>query len=311
MLASIWDDVKREFNYGNILTRIILVNIIFFVFINAVKIILFISSGVPSAGSETFLNFLHFFCIGKDWWHNFTHPWVIFTTMFLHEGFMHILWNMILFFWFGFVVRDLLGKHHILPIYLLSGLFGGLAYFLSANLTGLFIGQYALGASAAVMGLVLAAGTTAPEYELNLVLLGRVKLKYIVVLVIFLDLIGISGGINTGGHLAHLGGAFMGWLYIRQLNHGTDWSEPVNKILAVFTNYFRDIAKSLDGKKKGPKVVYKNPMAAKGGIAPSDTKRRDPDFQEKIDFILDKIKKSGYESLSEEEKETLFKASKK
>ncbi|MFK8101914.1 MAG: rhomboid family intramembrane serine protease [Saprospiraceae bacterium] len=309
MLASIWDDVKREFSSGNILTRIILVNIIFFVFINLMKIIL---AGFYGPGSSQFSDFLHFFCIGKDWWHNLTHPWVLVTTMFLHEGFMHILWNMILFYWLSFIVRDLLGKHHILPIYLLSGLFGSLVYFLSANLTTLPMGQYALGASAAVMGLVLAAGTTAPEYELNLILLGRVKMKYIVVLIIFLDLIGLSGGVNTGGHLAHLGGAFMGWLYIRQLNQGSDLSEPVNKFLHFFANYFSDIKESLSGKSKGPKMVYKNPVTAKAGKGSARTDSgRDRNFQDRVDSILEKIKKSGYESLSEEEKETLFKASKK
>ena len=136
MFTSIWEDIKQQFSYGNTLTRIILVNIAVFVVVTIVRLIL-----MPVENGFNYYDFLHFFTISSDIWHNLTHPWVLITHMFLHEQIFHILWNMLLLYWFGRIVGDLLGDHRVLPIYLLAGLAGGLTYFATAQVfTGLSFG---------------------------------------------------------------------------------------------------------------------------------------------------------------------------
>lgn len=318
MFQSIWDDLKREFGYGNMVTRIIIINVAVFVVIHLVNFGLFLYyGGAPEKSYPVFQKFVHFFCMSSDWKYLLTHPWGLFTSMFLHEGFWHILWNMLFLYWFGRIVGDFIGNQRVLPIYLLGGLAGAVIFFFSANLLNYGEnGVFALGASAGVMAIVVAAGAISPDYVMRLLLLGDVKLKYIVGVLVLLDVIGIGNNINTGGHFAHLGGAFFGWLFIYQLRNGADWARPVNGILDGIARFFRRLF-SGELHRPGPKVAYRNPSRervqrereSRRGNAASDRAYRS--HQEQLDAILDKIKESGYESLSEEEKEFLFNASKK
>ncbi|NRA51825.1 MAG: rhomboid family intramembrane serine protease [Phaeodactylibacter sp.] len=314
MLQSIWDDAKRELSRGNMITQLIIINIAVFVIINLVRLFLFLGNG--GAVPELYNTILHFFCMSSDWKFFLTHPWGMFTSMFLHEGFWHLLWNMLFLYWFGRIVGDFIGDQRILPLYLLGGLTGAVVFFISANLLPYGIGgRFALGASAGVMAIVVAAGTISPDYTMRLLLLGDVKLKYIVAVLVFLDLILIPSGGNTGGHFAHLGGAFFGWFFVAQLRNGNDLSEPVNNILDKIRDFYNRMT---TGKSNGrrPKVVYRNPNRKRStqrrGNAASDTNNGSSNaHQEKLDAILDKIKDSGYDSLSKEEKEFLFNASKR
>lgn len=314
MFQSIWEDVKREFGYGNMVTRIIIINVAVFVLINLVKLILYISNGgVPSPAFE---NILNFFCMSADWRFVLTHPWVPFTSMFLHEGFWHILWNMLFLYWFGRIVGDFIGNQRILPIYLLSGLMGALFYFVSENILASGNPQsFALGASGAVMGIVVASAVISPDYIMRLLFLGDVKLKYIVMVLVFLDLISIANDINTGGHFAHLGGVAMGWIFVRQLRDGNDLAMPINNFFKKVSNLFKGVTESSEPR-RGPRMAYKNPNKSKRSTARRSKGESITDddalsHQEQVDAILDKIKQHGYESLSEEEKEFLFNASKK
>ena len=312
MLDSIWQDVKREFGSGNMITRLIIINIAVFVLVNLIKIFVGGASGFQEAADISPV--LKFLALSSDGWYNLTHPWVIFTSMFLHEGFWHILWNMLFLYWFGRIVGDLIGDHHILPLYLLGGLVGGLAFFLTANL--LPYGEYtrfALGASGAVMAIVVASAVTAPDYNLHLLFVGSVRLKYVVAILVFLDLIGLANMVNTGGHFAHIGGALFGWFYIVRLRAGQDFSIPVNNFMNALSNYFKSFGgKSKSSASKGKhKVVYKKMSFRRGGRAHSITDTEDLSHQEKLDAILDKINKTGYDSLTEEEKDFLYNASKK
>lgn len=313
MFTSIWDDIKQQFSYGNALTRIILVNIGVFVAMTLLHLIL-----VPTMGEQAYNNVLHFFSISADWKHNLTHPWVFITHMFLHEGFFHILWNMVLLYWFGRIVGDLLGDKRVLPIYLICGLAGGLTYFGMANVQDTWaFGGYALGASAAFMGIIAVAGMTAPDYIISMLFLGNVRLKYIVMFFVFLDVFAISWNQpNTGGSFGHLGGAVMGFILATQLQRGNDLTAPVIRWIDSITQFFDSL---FTNERPKPRMAYKNPKMkqrakaggrgrAKGGPA-SDS--HDLSHQEKLDAILDKIKQSGYDSLSKEEKEFLFNASKK
>lgn len=308
MFSSIWDDIKQQFSYGNTLTRIILVNVGAFVVLTLLHLIL-----APTAGKDVYNSIREFFCISADWKHNLTHPWVLITHMFLHEDFWHILWNMILLYWFGRIVGDLLGDKRILPIYLICGFAGGLTYFAWAVAVGHT--GYALGASAAFMGIIAVAGMTAPDYIISLLFLGNVRLKYIVIFFVFLDIFAISWSQpNTGGHFGHLGGAVMGFILATQLQRGNDLTAPVAGWIESVSNFFQNI---FSNDRPKPRMAYKNPKvkqkaragrAAKGSHA-SDS--NDLSHQEKLDAILDKIKQSGYDSLSKKEKEFLFNASKK
>lgn len=310
MFRSIWDDVKREYSYGNMVTRIIILNLAFFVIVKLLWVVLMISNAWVEP--EIYRTISRFFMISSDWMHNLTHPWVIITHMFFHEGVFHILWNMLFLYWFGRIVGDLLGNHRILPLYLLGGLVGGLIYLVTAKLLSPHT-SFALGASGAVMAIVVAAGTTSPDYIMRLILLGDIKLKYIVGALVFFDVVGMGSNINTGGHIAHLGGAFFGWLFVRQLREGNDLSIPVNNLMSRLQRFFKGLLTGVPQSRKGPKVVYRNPnrkkMTNNKGNASSDL--HDLSHQEQLDRILEKIKKSGYENLTEEEKEFLFNASKK
>ncbi|MEM1321356.1 MAG: rhomboid family intramembrane serine protease [Bacteroidota bacterium] len=311
MVTSIWEDLKREFSHGSILTRLIIINASVFVIINLVKIFMSIG-GIR----DNYIYFRRFFCISSDLWHDLTHPWVFLTHMFLHDGFWHILWNMLFLYWFGRIVSDLIGDRKILGIYILGGLAGVLAFLFATIVLQYPSGGpfYALGASGAVMAIVVASGTLSPDYSMRLLFIGDVKLKYIVMVLVFLDLIAIADDVNTGGHFAHLGGAFFGWIFITRLRQGHDYSTPVNNFFDRANDFFRNLfAKKSSKKRRRPRVVYRNTKIKNGGkgqaYAVSD--EEDLSHQEQLDAILDKIKKTGYDSLSSEEKEFLFNASKK
>ncbi len=312
MFGSILDDIKREFNFGNMITRIIIVNVAVFVLINIIKIVLYAGNG--GAVPEFYNTIVHFFCMSSDWWHVLTHPWVIFTSIFMHEHILHILFNMLFLYWFGAIVGDFIGNHRILPIYLLGGLAGGLVFFISAAFLPNVSAGFALGASAGVMAIVVAAGTLSPDYEMNLLLIGPVKLKYIVAVLVFIDLMGATGYSNSGGAFAHLGGALFGYAYVKSLRNGSDWTDPVNKILNRISLFWENLNKRIQGKPRKPRVVYKNVARTTGGRHQKPNHASDDDYmghQEQLDAILEKIKDSGYDSLSKDEKKFLNDASQK
>lgn len=318
MFTSIWEDIKREYNYGNMVSRIILVNIGFFLLINVAWIILRITNGWVTP--PLYHNIVHFFSLSSSPWYNLTHIWVPFTSMFLHERFFHIFFNMLMLYYFGRIVGDFIGNHRVLPLYLLSGLAGALMFFVTINLLpyGGDGQHFALGASAAVMGIVLAAGVLSPDYIFYLPLLGPVKIKYIIAVFLLVDIFGMAGNINTGGHFAHLGGALFGWIFVAQLRRGTDLSVFVNRIIYSITLLFSPKEKQhhQQQQRKGHHMAYKSKDKKKGTARKQ--KRSKPNqssdsmsHQEQVDSILDKIKEKGYDSLTPEEKEFLFNASKK
>ncbi len=310
MLQSIWEDVKREFSYGNMITRIILANLGVFIFFVLVRVFL---------PPEVSGGFIKYFMVSSDWKELLFRPWTLLTSMFLHLGVFHILFNMLILYWFGRIVGDFIGNQRVLPIYLLGGLVGALVFFISANLLpyGADGTHYALGASAGVMAIVASAGIIAPDYIMRLLIIGDVKLKFIVLALIVLDLLAIANNNNAGGSFAHLGGVALGFFLTRQLQDGNDWTRPVNNFLDSIFDFFQNLF-SGNRPPKGPRPVYKNPRpkatkaarSGRGQAAPPDAGRSD-DHQNRLDTILDKIKDSGYDSLSEEEKEFLFNASKK
>ena len=324
MFRSIWEDIKREFSYGIMVTRLVIINVMVFIAVNLVWVVLQIGNGYKT--SPFYTEFLSFFAMSSYWLDVLIHPWALITSMFLHEGFFHILFNMLLLYWFGRIIGDLLGDHRVLPLYLLAGLAGNVVYFITANLILNYgSGSIAYGASGAVMGVVIAAAVLAPEMEMRLLLLGNVKLKYIAAGLLLIDIIGICGMNNTGGHFAHLGGAAFGWFFIRRLQSGDDLSAPVNNFLHKIREFFRGLGQDRGQKKgRGPRVAYRNPNNKAQANKPPQNRfgrrksnrtkgKGSPELshEERVDAILEKIKESGDENLTEEEKKFLFNASKK
>ncbi len=210
---------------------------------------------------------------------------------------------------FGSIVSDLIGDRRVLPLYLMGGLAGAVFYILSAQIGILQLSSYALGASAAVMAMGGAALILAPDYRIHLLLLGAVKVKYIVLVLLLLDLTAIAGQYDSGGAIAHLAGFICGCIFVFQLRDGRDWAETINRFFSKLGNLFNTTKNSRKkASRKKPGQMRATFVGAKGNNV-SDTKSGS--FQEKLDAILDKIKQTGYESLTQEEKDFLYEASQK
>jgi len=219
-------------------------------------------------------------------------PWTAFTYMFTQREFFHLLFNMLWLFWLGKIFLDFLNKRQFIFTYLLGGLAGGITFLLLYNFIPVFKSDaqfsFLLGSSASVSAIVVGTATLLPDYTIRMLFFGNVKLKYLALVFIILDLIGLAGA-NPGGNLSHLGGALLGYLFIVQLQKGRDWSKTfVRK------------------KRKKPDLKVVRNEQPKSPIRGSRTIPN----QEYIDTILDKISQSGYDNLTKEEKEALFKASK-
>lgn len=210
--------------------------------------------------------------------------WTIFTYMFTHRALFHLLFNMLWLYWMGRIFLDFLNKRQFTFTYLAGGLAGAflfiLAYHTLPALTTSTISASMLGASASVMAIVVAVATLVPNYSIRLLFFGDVRLKYLALAYFAMDVIGIASE-NPGGNIAHVGGAILGFIYIKQLQNGNDWSKIFKKRSQL-------------------KVVQKQNQPVSGSSMID---------QAIIDSILDKISKSGYDSLSSSEKKQLFKAS--
>lgn len=216
-------------------------------------------------------------------------PWTLATYMFTQQGLFHVLFNMLWLFWLGIIFLDFLKKRQFSFVYLAGGIVGGLLYLLAYNLVPVFRAEafrtVMIGSSASVSAVVFATATLLPDYSIRMVFFGNVKLKYLALAFLAIDLMAI-GGLNAGGSIAHIGGALFGFVYIKRLQNGQDWSR-------IFSRRNR--------RRRKLRVVLQNEYPTEEPLVPN---------QEVIDRILDKISQSGYDSLSKAEKEALFKASK-
>lgn len=230
--------------------------------------------------------------------------WTPLTYMFVHENFLHILFNMLMLYWFGQIFLSYFNPKNLGSLYILGGLAGALLYVLSFNAIPLLIKMNyvpMIGASASVMAIIFAVAFYRPNQEITLFIFGRVKIIYIALILFVLDFIGLGSLSNPGGHIAHIGGALMGYIYAKQFLKGKDMTKWLNKTIDWVVNLFKP---SLSKPKK-MKVKYKNREAD------YEFNKRKRNEAEDIDRILDKIKASGYSSLNAEEKKRLFDASNK
>ncbi len=290
---GIWDDIKSTFRNGSSLTRLIYINIAVFILITLSAVIGFLlnNQGI----SDQILNLVSVPSSVKAL---ILRPWTIITYMFVHKDVWHILFNMLWLYWFGIIFLEYLDQRKLVAVYLLGGLSGAIVYILSFNVfpafTGLVADSVAIGASASVMAIVIAIAAYVPDYTINLLFVGRVKIKYMALAIFILTSV-MDFSINSGGKLAHMGGALFGYLYTINLRQGRDLGKRLNKIIDSLATIFKP--------RKKLKVTHKKPATE------YEYNKIKTEEQKRINIILDKISKGGYDSLTKEEKETLFRES--
>lgn len=296
-MATIITELKEKYQKGNICLQLIYINVTVFVLVTVCGVLLQLFNYSLDGG----LSWLE---LPASFSRFIIQPWTLLTYMFMHAGFFHILFNMLWLYWFGKMFLLFFSAKHLRGVYLLGGICGGLLYMTVYNIFPYFQymieGSFLLGASASVLAIVAATAYREPNYPIPLLLLGTVRLKYLALIVIGMDLFFITSS-NAGGHISHLGGALAGLWFAASLNKGRDITAWINRTLDTFTEFF-----SPRTRKPKMKIHY-------GGNRQKDydyNARKKSQFDE-IDRILDKLKKSGYESLTADEKKSLFDASKR
>ncbi|HRF82160.1 MAG TPA: rhomboid family intramembrane serine protease [Flavobacteriales bacterium] len=300
---GIQDDLRRQWRTGGMVVRLILINVAVFLALFVIQLIMLGVAGTRM-GAEAMREYyvVQWLRSTSDLGELLYKPWTVFTYMFLHADIGHIFWNMIMLWFGGRMFQDLLGDKRLLGNYLLGGLCGFVLFVLSQNLFPGIHGGYTSGiqgASAAVLSVFVGIAAYRPDMIVNLILIGPVKLMYVAAVFVLLDFIGIGSGDGVA-HEAHLGGALYGFLAAQQLKRGNDWS-------LGFVNFLERIWPF--GRRRTPKLRVEKSFtrsAQRSDEAFNSTKR---EKQARVDGILDKISRSGYDSLSKEEKDFLFKAS--
>jgi membrane associated rhomboid family serine protease len=293
------DILKQVFLSRSIISRLILINTVVYLLVKVVST----AAWLFGAQGVDFISGLgRWLALPSDFSSLVSKPWTIFTYMFLHEGFFHLFFNMLMLYFGGILFQEYLSKSKLLWTYIIGGLSGALFFLLAFNLFPVFEGvkgdALALGASASVLAIIIAISTYVPDYTVHLFLVGKMKLKYLALILIAIDVLSIQSN-NAGGHIAHLGGALWGFLYAYSLKNGNDLYKMLDGIrLPKFTwKSSKDVKFSTSRPKNGKPInddEYNKKRAAS---------------QQEIDRILDKISRSGYSSLNKEEKEMLFKSS--
>ena len=292
-MDGIFTNLKERFRSGGILTQLIYINIGVFI----IARLTIIALQLFNADENLVMDYLQlpafpYFLLHK--------PWTIITFMFTHYSFLHILFNMLWLYWFGKIFLFYFNGRQLGGLYIIGGIAGALLFILSYNIFPYFednvIFSSLVGASASVMAIVFAISFYQKDYAIDLLFFGRIKLLYLALFTIAIDMLTITSG-NAGGHIAHIGGALTGIGFASLIKNGKDITNSINKVIDVIVN--------LGKKRPKMKVTYKRPETD------YEYNTRKQQETETIDRILDKLKHSGYESLSSEEKKRLFDASKK
>jgi membrane associated rhomboid family serine protease len=293
---TILDDLRLQYKNGDMTTKLVFWNVLLFFIPEVVFAILQLFS--------VFVNYYDYVALPSAIPLFVSKFWAIISYNFFHSGFVHLAFNMIALYYIGRLFSTFFNQKKLFSVYLLGGIFGGVVFVLSYNLLPFLVGQntFLVGASASIMALLFATVTYQPYMVIRLALFGNVKLWHIALLYLFLDLIQLPVE-NTGGHLAHLGGALFGFIYTKMLVNGTDLGFGLNWCMDLLANGFT--TKSTVPFKK----IHKSKLPSQPSKTSSRIVTKDK-TQQQIDEILDKISQSGYDSLTKEEKEFLFKAGK-
>ncbi|MDR3118725.1 MAG: rhomboid family intramembrane serine protease [Mediterranea sp.] len=301
-MGHIITDLKQTFKRGNIVTQLIFINTGVFVLTSLLSV--FFKLFNRNADSV-----LQLFELPASLSRLLYQPWSLITYMFMHAGILHILFNMLWLYWFGTISLYFFTNKHLRGIYLFGGLCGGLLYLLSYNIFPYFAEtvdqSLMVGASASILAIVTATAYREPNYPVRLLLIGTVRLKYLALIVVLADLMFLTSD-NAGGHISHLGGALAGFWFASCLSRGVDVTAWINKIPDGIASLF-------DRKtwRRKPKMKVHYGRGRTMREMDYDYNARKKAQSDEIDRILDKLKRSGYESLTTEEKKRLFDASKR
>lgn len=296
-MATIITDLKETFRRGNIYIQLIYINAAVFVLTTLTEVML-------QLFNRSLADAFRWLELPASLSNFIVQPWSLLTYMFMHAGFMHLLFNMLWLYWFGALFLQFFSAKHLRGVYILGGICGGLLYMAAYNIFPYFRPitdhSFMVGASASVLAIVAATAYREPNYPIRLFLFGVIRLKYLALIVIGTDLLFVTSG-NAGGHIAHLGGALAGLWFAAGLSKGSDLTAWINKSLDALASLFRF-------KRRKPKMKVRY---GTGREKDYDYNARKKAQSAEIDRILDKLKKSGYESLTTEEKKNLFDASKR
>lgn len=299
-MEPIITNLKESFRKGNVSIRLIYLNVAVFVITTLLSVGFQLFNGDASG-------ILSWFELPASFTRLAGQPWTMLTYMFMHADFLHLLFNMLWLYWFGSLFLYFFSAKHLRGLYVLGGICGGLLYMLCYNVFPYFrpLADHScmVGASASVLAIVTAAAYRQPEYPIRLLFLGALRLKYLAFFVVFSDLLFITSD-NAGGHIAHLGGAMAGLCFAAGLNKGIDITRWLNKVIDGIFSLFERIT---GRRKRAPVMKVHYSQKAEDYKYNSDKKAQ----SEEVDRILEKLKKSGYESLTTEEKKRLFDASKR
>lgn len=292
-------DWKHLYRQGDAVMRLIWVNVCVFLVVSLAGLVLLLFNRPDGLLLRLAL---------PASFHTLAHrPWTLLTYMFLHGRFWHLFFNMLCLFWFGKILLNYINGKQLVGLYVFGGIMGGLMYMLCYNIFPYYApmvdASILLGASAAIMGITVAAAMHAPDMEIRLLFIGGVKLKWIACATILISLLGITGN-NAGGQLSHIGGALAGYVYTILFRHGTDLNRPFTRLFDNIANLFRRTRKPQDSSRQ---FHYQRPTNInREHEANQQYSRHKAQRDADIDAILDKIKSSGYQSLTDEEKRRLF-----
>ena len=290
------DNLKRFFREGSALANLIIINVAVWVLVQAFRIFFFLYNQPDAALATTAI--IRIFGVPASLPSLLNKPWTLITYMFLHVDIWHVLFNMLWLYWFGKIFVEFMGNKKLVLVYFTGGVSGALVYILAFNVFPVFSSalpqSYALGASASVMAIVTATAFKVPDYSVYLLFFGRIRIVYMAIALFVFDFFMIPTG-NAGGHIAHIGGALFGFLYIQLF-------ENSNNIWFRHKHFNRG---GFRGKSTWNET-FENPSRP---VSDEEYNILKAEKQKKMDDILDKISKGGYDSLTKDEKEFLFKSS--
>lgn len=298
-MANILEEIKQNFKNGSYLTRLIYINAGVFLIVKLFSVIL-----GATGYSNIWISYLELPAFFQTL---LKQPWSIITYMFMHHDFIHLIFNLLTLYWFGKIFLDYFNQKQLVGLYFLGGIGGAIFYLAAFNISNTFNANiffsYLLGASASVMAIIFALVRYCPNQEIHLALIGPVKLKYLGIAMLVLDVIGTTS-VNAGGSISHIGGAVTGYLFAQiMINSGKDITEPINRVIGWVNDLFKQ--------NKKPKFTVHRNTSKTDEEWNMENKNRKRENNEEIDRILEKIKKSGYANLSDEEKKRLFDLSNK
>jgi len=295
------DDIKRTYLQGSMLMRIIIINVGVFVLLH----VLTLGAMLFNQPGDSVLRWVE---MPSDLGQLLTHPWTVLTYMFAHYNLLHILFNMLWLYWLGRIFMEYFSPKQLTGVYLLGGLGGAVLYLLAYNLLPYFDGveRSLIGASASVIAIVVAAAVYAPDYKIGLLFFGEVPLKWIAIVTVAIDILGLDAG-NLGTNIAHIGGALVGAAYSLRIKRGHDITRPINAVIDAFVGLFNGRSLCL------PRFGHHQDAGPQTAEQRTEQPHRPADTvsEEELDAILKKLKATGYDALTDEEKAKLFKASRR